>query len=180
MFTILNNFMENTLVAPPSVIELNTAQKKVLADFNSPFKLWFWLLYKLPGAWFMGVRLKSLTPERCEMTLPYGWRSQNPFNSIYFAAQAAAAEFSTGAIATLALTGQGRISMLVSHFESTYTKKATSKTTFVCTQGAELFAVVEKAIQTKEAQTLVMTSVGTQETGEVVSITKITWSFKAK
>jgi hypothetical protein len=37
-----------------------------------------------------------------------------------------------------------------------------------------------KAIQTGEAQVLTMVSTGIQETGEVVSIVKITWSFKAK
>jgi acyl-coenzyme A thioesterase PaaI-like protein len=176
-----------TLVATASkkessqrVIALNTAQKERLASFNSPLKMWFWELTTLPAAWFMGVRVKSITPERAEITLPYGWRSQNPFNSIYFAAQAAAAEMSTGLLATLALAGRGKISMLVSHFESQFTKKATSKTTFVCEQGAEVFATIERAIATGEAQTIVMTSVGTQATGEVVSITKVTWIFKAK
>lgn len=165
---------------PSGVLTLSDEQKARLADFNSPIKLWFWLLYKLPAAWFMGVRVKNITAEKSEITLPYGWRSQNPFSSIYFAAQAAAAEFSTGALATTAIAGRGKVSMLVSNLEMEFTKKATSKTTFTCEDGLKVFEIVEKAIQTKEPQTITMASTGVQASGEIVSILKITWSFKAK
>jgi transcriptional regulator len=114
------------------------------------------------------------------VTLPYAWRSQNPFNSIYFAAQAAAAEFSTGALCILALEGRGKISMLVSHIEMEFTKKANSPTTFTCEQGVEVFEVIERAFETKQAQTITMVSRGVQKTGELVSITKVTWTFKVK
>lgn len=164
----------------PLVYTLSEEQNNRLASFNNPFKLWFWLLYKLPAAWFMGVRVKTVTPERSEITLPYGWRSQNPFNSIYFAAQAAAAEFSTGCLATLAIAGRGQVSMLVSNIKVDFTKKATSKTIFTCQDGSRVFETVERAISTKEPQTIVMASVGVQETGEVVSTMTITWTFKAK
>ena len=168
------------MVATQPAFALSERQMTRLSDFNNGLKMWFWLLYKLPAAWFMGVRIKKITPERGEVTLPYAWRSQNPFNSIYFAAQAAAAELSTGALAILALEGRGKVSMLVSHFEMDFTKKANSTTTFTCTQGAEVFEIVERAVQTKEPQTITMVSHGVQATGELVSITKVTWTFKAK
>jgi hypothetical protein len=160
--------------------QLNSEQIKVFKNFNSPVSMWFWLLINLPAAWFMGFRVKKVTPEKSEVTLPYSWRSQNPFNSIYFAAQCAAAEFSTGVFGVAATQGRGKISMLVSHVETEFFKKATSETIFTCEQGQELFDIVEKAVQTGEAQTIQMISTGVQATGEVVSITKITWSFKAK
>ena len=128
----------------------------------------------------MGVKVKKLTPEKGEVTLPYGWRSQNPFQSIYFAAQCAAAEFSTGALATLAITGRGKVSMLVTNLEASFLKKANSKTTFTCADGKAVFEAVERAIQTGEPQILTMVSTGVQATGEIVSIVKITWSFRAK
>jgi uncharacterized protein YaaR (DUF327 family) len=61
-----------------------------------------------------------------------------------------------------------------------FSKKANSMTTFTCTQGAEVFDVIERAIQTKQPQTITMMSHGVQATGELVSITKVTWTFKAK
>jgi acyl-coenzyme A thioesterase PaaI-like protein len=168
------------MVLTQKPIALSERQISRMADLNNAFKMWFFLLINLPAAWFMGVRVKKITAERGEVTLPYAWKSQNPFNSIYFAAQAAAAEFSTGALAMLALEGRGQISMLVSNIEMEFTKKANSTTTFTCEQGAEVFEIVERAIQTKQPQTLTMVSKGVQKTGELVSITKITWSFKAK
>jgi hypothetical protein len=43
-----------------------------------------------------------------------------------------------------------------------------------------VFEVVQKAIETGKPQVLTMVSIGKQASGEVVSIMKITWSFKYK
>jgi hypothetical protein len=169
-----------TSTATPSVLQLSDKQTARLKAINNSFLMGLHLFKNLPAAWFMGIKVKQVTSECAKITVPYGWRSQNPFKSIYFAAQCAAGEFSTGILAMLALEGRGKVSMLVSHIETEFLKKATSKTTFTCEQGHEVFAAVEKAIQTKEPQVLTMISTGVQETGEVVSIVKLTWSFKAK
>jgi hypothetical protein len=159
---------------------LNSEQVKTLGLFNNSLKMTTWLFWKLPAAWFMGVRLLKAQTDLAQATLPLGWRSQNPFQSIYFAAQCSAAELSTGVLATLAIQGRGKVSMLVSHIEADFMKKATSRTVFTCTQGEAIFKAVDKAIETGEAQVLVVESVGVQATGEIVSKMYITWSFKAK
>ena len=159
---------------------LNAAQEALLANFSRPLKMTLYLFWKLPSAWFMGVRIHKVSRERGQVSLPYGWRSQNPFQSIYFAAQCSAAEYSTGLLGLLAIEGRGRVSMLVSHLEADFYKKANSKTIFTCADGASVFEAVERAIATKSAQTIVMTSTGVQATGEVVSVVKVTWSFKMK
>jgi len=151
-----------------------------LKDMRTRWKMYLFYLTKLPSMWFWGGRLKYIDFERCEFTMPYSWSSQNPFNSTYFAAQSAAAEFSTGALATLALAGRGKISMLVSDIQAEFTKKATSKVTFTCEEGAKIIAAVDKAIQTKEGQTVTIKSVGRMADGTVTSTTILTWSFKAK
>ena len=50
------------------------------------FRLWTWRA--LPLAAFAGVRLTRLDGDVAVVRLPGGWRSQNPFRSTYFAAQA--------------------------------------------------------------------------------------------
>lgn len=148
--------------------------------FTGPF-LRFGLLYKLPMAWFMGLKVKSLTPYKAEATIPYGWRSQNPFRSIYFIAQAGAAEFPSGMLALLAITDRGcDISLLVSKVESEFTKKATALTTFTCEDGLLIQETVQKAIDTGEAQACTVTSIGKMPNGEIVSTHKLTWSFKVR
>src|SRR5919206_5303440 len=83
---------------------------------------------RLPLAAFAGLRVKSLDENGAEVTLPAGWKTQNPFRSTYFAAQAMAAEMSTGAPALWFIERTGaQVSSLVTAISAKFTKKATSK-----------------------------------------------------
>src|SRR5690606_10376148 len=82
------------------------------------------LLWKLPAAWFMGISVRACDGGQAVVKLPYGWRSQNPFRSIYFAAQCAAGELSTGVLALTHLQGKPPVSMLVTRVEAEFLKKA--------------------------------------------------------
>ncbi len=159
---------------------MNAAQEKLISDLLAPFKLSYFFLTQLPAAWFMGLRLKSFTKEQAEVTLKYSWWSKNPYRSTYFAAQCAAGEFSTGILATLALTGQPSVAILVTHVEATFSKKASDTTTFTCNEGEAVQRTVLRAIESKEPQSIRMTSIGTNKAGQEVSRVYITWSFKAR
>ena len=76
--------------------ERNPHIKKYLKQLSNPILQRLFLLVKLPSAFFMGIKIRSVTPTQAKVTVPYKWSSQNPFKSTYFAAQAAAAEMSTG------------------------------------------------------------------------------------
>lgn len=162
-----------------STFNLNAPSvQKALKDINTGWKIKLYFLFKLPSVFFWGGRVKLLTHQRCEMTMPFRWSTQNPFRSIYFAAQCGIAEFSTGALCKVAMSGRGKISMLVSDVHAEFIKKATSKTTFTCEDGAAVIATIDRAIETGAAQKLVMTSTGRMDNGDVVSVTRLTWSFK--
>ena len=64
-----------------------------------PFKFRLFLFYKLPAAFFSGVRIREVHENKCVTSVPYKWLTQNPFRSTYFASLAMAAELSTGALA---------------------------------------------------------------------------------
>jgi hypothetical protein len=86
----------------------------------------FWLFQwkTLPLAACAGLRLASLDESACTIALPGGWRTQNPFRSTYFAAQAMAAEMSTGAPAMVLVAGApASVAMLVTGFRASYKKK---------------------------------------------------------
>lgn len=72
------------------------------------------------------------------------------------------------------------VSMLVVGIEGKFFKKATGLISFTCNDGKMVEEAIEKTIVTKEGQTVVCTSVGTNENGERVSEFTLTWSFKAK
>ena len=100
----------------------NEKQKENSAKFRKQvngFGFNLFLLYKLPAAYFSGVRLVSLTEESCKVKIPYKWFSQNPFRSTYFACLAMAGEMSTGLPCLMAIDKmQPKVSMLVVNLES--------------------------------------------------------------
>ena len=146
-----------------------------------PVKFRIFLLTKLPAAFFAGVRVREVDEERCRVTVPYKWLSQNPFRSTYFACLSMAAEMSTGALAMAHLYKiNPPVSMLVVKVESDYFKKATGRTSFVCEDGQLFEKAIKETIATGEPRILKAKSVGTNSEGEVVAEFYITWSFKAK
>jgi len=150
-------------------------------QMTNPFTFRIFLLSKLPSAYFSGVRVKSLDENKCEVTVPFKWFSQNPFRSTYFACLSMAAEMSTGALALGHLyKRKPAVSMLVVKTEGEYFKKAVDKTTFICQDGDQIKRMIEEAIATGEARTVKAKTIGTNKAGELVAEFFITWSFKAK
>lgn len=147
---------------------------------NSAWRMRFFMLWKLPAAWFMGVKVHYIDRRRAVTALPYGWRSQNPFQSTYFAAQCAAAEMSTGLLAMCAVQGEAPVSMLVIDIRAVFYKKASAPLLFECTEGAEVAALVQAALETGEPQTIGMKSTGRLPDGTVATLVTVTWSFRKK
>lgn len=139
------------------------------------------LFFKLPSAFMCGVRVKAIDENKCISTVKHSWINQNPFNSMYFAVQAMAAELTTGALIMLHIKKSGKnISMLVANNKSNYSKKATGRITFICKDGFLVLQAIEKAVVTNEGQTFWMKSIGTNENGEQVSEMEFEWSIKVK
>ena len=146
-----------------------------------PAKFRMFLFYKLPSAFFSGVRVKSISTESCQVTVPYKWFSQNPFRSTYFACLSMAAEMSTGALAMVhTYKSTPAISMLVTKVEGEFVKKATGLTSFICEDGAAMKQIIAEAISTGEAKMIRARSIGTNNAGEAIAEFFITWSFKAR
>ncbi len=151
-----------------------------LKSAHNSLKMSCFLFLRLPGAWFMGVRLRELNDEFCTVALPYRWRSQNPFRSIYFAAQCSAAEFASGMLAQLHLQEKPPVSMLVVGLEAEFLKKAGADLLFTCADGREIQAAIDRALATREGQIVRATSLGTLPDGTLAARFHITWSFRAK
>ena len=136
---------------------------------------------KLPLAAFAGLRIRRLDEAGCEVLLPAGWKTQNPFRSTYFAAQAMAAELSTGVPVLWLIEQSGApIASLVTGLAATFTKKATSQTAFLFAGGEELKAAIARAAAGSAPVVFTARSVGTQEDGTRVAEVEITWSFKRR
>ena len=147
----------------------------------SPSKLNTFLFFKLPSAFWCGVRVKSISSEQCVSTVKHRWFNQNPFNSMYFAVQAMAAELTTGALVMMQIKNSGKkISMLVANNNGNFSKKATGRITFTCNDGHLIAAAIQRTMATGEGQTFWMKSIGVNEKGEQVSELNFEWSIKLK
>jgi len=147
----------------------------------TPSKLNTFLFLKLPSAYWSGVRVKDITTTSCTVTVKHRWINQNPFNSMYFAVQAMAAELTTGALVMYHIKKSGKkISMLVANNKGNFTKKARGRITFTCNDGHLIEEAIDKAIATGEGQTFWMHSFGKDEAGDQVSHMEFEWSVKVK
>lgn len=139
------------------------------------------LLFKLPSAYFTGVRLDSLSDTKAIVRVKHRWISQNPFNSLYYGVQAMAAELATGVLVIKKIGESHRkISMLVTHQTASFTKKGRGMVRFTCDEGAKIQQAIDATIKTGEGQTIKLKSQGLNEQGEQVSIFEFEWSLKVK
>jgi len=137
--------------------------------------------FKLPSAWWCGVRLKYMDHTKAVATVKHRWFNQNPFNSMFWAVQGMAAEFTTGIMVTTQIQETGKkISMLVQNNNANFSKKATGRITFTCEDGHLIKDALARTIETGEGQTIWMKSVGVNSDGVVVSTFNFEWTVRLK
>ena len=147
----------------------------------SPRSINTFLLFKLPSAFFTGVRLRSIDEKRCTTSVKHRWINQNPFKSLFWAVQGMAAELSTGALVMNCIRESGKpVSMLVANNKATFTKKARGRITFHCEDGEKIKKAIELAVETGEGQTCWMHSKGIDTAGDLVSEFDFEWTVKLK
>ena len=147
----------------------------------SLFQINLFTFLKLPSAWWCGVRLRSINEKTAVVTVKHRWFNQNPFNSMFWAVQGMAAELTTGTLVSTAIRASGRqISMLVQNNKAHFSKKATGRITFSCSDGHLIGDALQKTIKTGEGQTIWMKSVGINEAGVTVSVFDFEWTVKLK
>ena len=153
------------------------ARRRVLG--RVPVALWMWKM--LPLAAFAGLRVVRMDEQACAVRLPGGWRTRNPFRSTYFAAQAMAAEMSTGAPALVLLEdAPASLAMLVVGLSVTYTKKLVGEGVFTFEDVAGMRAAIDQAAASDQPQAFTARSVGRDGSGEAVAEFEIAWSFKRR
>ena len=160
---------------------MNSQFSVFLRKISSPIRFGFFLATKLPAAFFVGLKLSGINQKECVIRVKHTWFSKNPFKSVYFAAEAMAAEMSTGLLAFGHVYNRTpKVSMLVVKMEAQFVKKGTGILYFTCSDGPAIAQAIEDAIRTNEGQTFISKSIGKNEMGETVAEFNFTWSFKSK
>jgi hypothetical protein len=153
------------------------ARRRLLRPWN--FRLYLWA--RLPLAACAGLSLRRLDEAGCAVAIPGGWRTQNPFRSMYFAAQAMAAEMSTGAPAMMLAEGApASVSMLVREVRGVFNRRIQGEAEFTFEDMAAMRDTVDRAVATGESEPFVARSTGRTKDGDAASEFEITWSFKRR
>jgi len=148
---------------------------------GSASKFNVFLFFKLPSAWWCGVRLKSLNTSEAIVTVKHTWFTQNPFKSMFWAVQGMAAELATGAMMIDQIRTSGKnVSMLVANNNANFSKKATGKITFICNDGHLIQSALKATIASGEGETLWMKAIGKNEEGITVSTFNFEWTIRLK
>lgn len=146
-----------------------------------PSKYNWFMFFKLPSAWWCGVRLGQLDDQKAVVRIKHSWFNKNPFKSMFWAAQGMAAEFSTGVLVMEKIRRSKKpISMLVANNKANFSKKARGTITFSCTDGQLIDQAIEKTIASGEGQKFWMTSKGIDLDGDLVSSFEFEWTIKLK
>ena len=147
----------------------------------TPRRINVFMFFKLPLAYLAGVRIQQLSKEQAVVAIRHRWINQNPFKSMFWAAQGMAAEMSSGVLVLKAIEkSKEKVSMLVTHQEANFFKKGTGKIVFTCAGGKEIQEAIRISKETKEGKVIVLTSDGKNEEGVLVSSFSFEWSLKVK
>tara|TARA_B100001063_G_scaffold141167_1_gene131896 strand:- start:6525 stop:6968 length:444 start_codon:yes stop_codon:yes gene_type:complete len=140
-----------------------------------------YLFFKLPSAYWSGVRVKSIENDKCLVSVKLNWFNKNPFKSIFWAVQGMAAELSTGMLVTKQINERKiNVSMLVISNSSNFYKKAVGRINFYCEQGSEVKNIFDKLDKKNPTNKIILQSKGIDEAGDIVSEFKFEWSLKKK
>jgi hypothetical protein len=115
------------------------------------------------------------------VALPGGWRTQNPFRSMYFAAQSMAAEMSTGAPAMILTLGAPQsIALILVEIRAVFSKRIVGPALFTFSELAAMKEAIERAGAQDEPVTFTAKSMARAEDGVIASAFEVTWSFKRR
>jgi len=162
-------------------VPLNEASERYRRRVLRPWGFRAYLWTRLPLAACAGLRLRSIDGSSCTVSLPGGWRTRNPFGSTYFAAQAMAAEMSTGVPALVLVQGApASLALILREVRAVFTKRIQGRSSFTFSDVAGMQAVVERAARSGESEAYTGRSTGHTADGAIAAEFDITWSFKRR
>ena len=162
-------------------MSLSPQQLKLQKRMLSTLKFKLFKLFKLPLAFFVGLRLKALDEDSAITEVKYKYLNKNPFKSIYFAVLAMTAELSTGVLAIFSMAKHDEsIAVLVVESNGKFLKKATGRIRFTCNDGAKFKSALQKCVAENTPVQVTACAQGFNDFGDLVCEYYFTWSFKVR
>lgn len=148
---------------------------------SSVFKFRSLMFFQIPLIWFSGIKVQTFNRKVASIKLPFTRRTQNPFKSVYFAAQCMAAELSTGLLVMAETLETGKkCSMLVTDMKATFIKKAGEDVVFTCNPTDIILNAIQLSMEKNEPVKFKLTSEGKLKDETLVAVFEFEWSLKFK
>lgn len=162
-------------------MSFNEKSESARRRWLNPWTFRWHLFTTLPLAACAGLKLRRLEEDGCTVSLPGGWRTQNPFRSTYFAAQMMAAEMSTGAPALVLVAGApASVALILRDVRAVFTKKIVGESLYTFSDIPGLRDAVERAAGQAEETRYTAHVIGALRDGTPASEFEVTWSFKRR
>ncbi|MFL2959181.1 MAG: DUF4442 domain-containing protein [Candidatus Thalassarchaeaceae archaeon] len=156
----------------------DTKLSKEYKSLKGRVRFRFFTVLTMPAAWFAGLRLDNIDDRACGTSLPGGWRTQNPFKTMYWAVQGMGAELATGAVPfAISRSMSEKLRMFVVGTEAKFVKRAKGRIKFTCDEAMKAREAIEESMKTGEPIEIDLRSVGRDDSGEVVSEWIFRWNF---
>ena len=132
----------------------------------------------MPAAWFAGLQMDEIDDKICTTSLPGGWRTQNPFKTMYWAVQGMGAELATGAVPfAISRSMSEKLRMFVVGTNAKFIKRAKGRITFTCDEVMKTREAIEESMKSGKPVEVDLISIGRDKTGEIVSEWIFKWNF---
>jgi acyl-coenzyme A thioesterase PaaI-like protein len=137
-------------------------------------------LAKIPLLFMCSPRVIEISDSACKVLMPFRKIVKNHLGSMYFGAMAIGADTCVGMLATDKINQSGKkISLVFKSFKADFLRRAEGDTLFVCEQGEEMNAMIEKVIASGERVSVPFKAQAFVN-GEVVAEFELTLSLKLK
>ncbi len=152
-----------------------------LRRIQAPLALTAFMAAKMPLGIPAGLRIDRVDRASCTASLPGGWRTQNPFGSMYWAAQGMAAELATGLHGfILCSAAPVPVRMILAGCEGSFGRMCKGRGRFVFSNGQLVEDTILKTLASGESVLCPTEVIGYDLGGEEVSRWTFTWNFRAK
>ncbi|MCO5143055.1 MAG: DUF4442 domain-containing protein [Oligoflexia bacterium] len=138
--------------------------------------------FKVPLLFMVNPKVDSIDDDKAIVSIPLNKLTKNHLRSMYFGALAIGADSAVGILAFHHIRKQKKnLHFSFKDFQAEFLKRPESRVYFVCDQGSEIAAAVEKAIQTKERINLSVPAIAETRKGTVVeTVAKFTLTLSLR
>jgi acyl-coenzyme A thioesterase PaaI-like protein len=152
-----------------------------MKNWRIKLKLWFLGQWYIPMLGFTRPKVISIDDTEVRIRIRLGNRTKNHLKSMYFGALAVGADTAAG-LHVFYFANQQKIkfSFAFKKAEMEFVKRAESDVTFVCSEGAKIKVLVEKAIASAERLNEDVNVIAYNKKEEIVATFRMTLSIKSK